>query len=186
MENKLQQMLTWLRENPGKTERDWLLEVRCLDEVQRQRITEILDLCDEKGIHYAICYPIKVDLCDSEHRSCGKEVRFVDIPVVYVPSEALHNERRYGDAIHFDIAIDGFEGISVFDMDAPDSIYADYNPKRPWEAAWRYLKWKIPGSKEIGTIEYYIASAIYDKRLLYFRDCFMDWRSPKFCSDLKR
>lgn len=44
----------WLEANPGKTKRDWLLEVRCPDEKTRQEFAEFLNFCDENGIELRI------------------------------------------------------------------------------------------------------------------------------------
>lgn len=44
----------WLEANPGKTKRDWLLEVRCPDEKTRQEFAEFLNFCDENGIELLI------------------------------------------------------------------------------------------------------------------------------------
>lgn len=47
-------MSTWLEANPGKSERDWLLEERCQTDVQRQQFQEFLDFCDKNGIELMI------------------------------------------------------------------------------------------------------------------------------------
>ena len=47
---KQDQLREWLEDNPGKTKRDWLLEVRCPDEKTRQEFAEFLNFCDENGI----------------------------------------------------------------------------------------------------------------------------------------
>ena len=49
----------WLEANPGKTKRDWLLEVRCPDDETRREFTEFLNFCDENGIELRIPSQVK-------------------------------------------------------------------------------------------------------------------------------
>ena len=42
MKNKLEEMMDWLEANPGKDERDWLLEERCTDDVTRNAVVSLL------------------------------------------------------------------------------------------------------------------------------------------------
>lgn len=51
---KQDQLSTWLDANPGKTKRDWLLEVRCPDDKTRREFAEFLKFCDENGIELRI------------------------------------------------------------------------------------------------------------------------------------
>ena len=56
--NKQEMMADWLKANPDKSERDWLLEVRCSGK-QREAMSRLLGKLDEAGIEYAICCGIK-------------------------------------------------------------------------------------------------------------------------------
>lgn len=51
---KQDQLSTWFEVNPGKTKRDWLLEVRCPDDETCQEFAEFLKFCDENGIELRI------------------------------------------------------------------------------------------------------------------------------------
>ena len=52
--NKQEQLTAWKEANPGKTGRDWLLEVRCPDDETRREFTEFLNFCDENGTSYPV------------------------------------------------------------------------------------------------------------------------------------
>lgn len=56
---KQEQLREWLEANPGKTKRDWLLEVRCPDDETRREFTEFLNFCDENGIELRIPSQVK-------------------------------------------------------------------------------------------------------------------------------
>lgn len=51
---KQEQLTAWKKANPGKTGRDWLLEVRCHDDKTRREFAEFLKFCDGNGIELRI------------------------------------------------------------------------------------------------------------------------------------
>lgn len=51
---KQEQLREWLEANPGKTKRDWLMEVRCPNDKTRREFAEFLKFCDENGIELRI------------------------------------------------------------------------------------------------------------------------------------
>ena len=57
--NKQEELMAWKEANPGKTRREWLLEVRCPDDETRREFTEFLNFCDENGIELWIPSPVK-------------------------------------------------------------------------------------------------------------------------------
>ena len=59
MKNKLEEMMDWLVANPGKSRRDWLLEVRCTDDVTRNAVVSLLDALDSNNIDYGIVVEVK-------------------------------------------------------------------------------------------------------------------------------
>lgn len=65
---KQDQLSTWLEANPGKTKRDWILEVRCPDDETRREFAEFLKFCDENGI--------VLHIPSNPKRFNGKEVSF--------------------------------------------------------------------------------------------------------------
>ncbi|MDE7386873.1 MAG: hypothetical protein K2N28_07015 [Muribaculaceae bacterium] len=56
---KEQQIEKWLEANPGKTTKDFLLEVRCPDEASRKAMENLLDALDVNGINYGIFTELK-------------------------------------------------------------------------------------------------------------------------------
>ena len=76
--NKREQLTVWKEANPGKTGRDWLLEVRCPDDETRREFTEFLNFCDENGIELRIPSRVK-RINDKEvfFDFAGKEFRLI-------------------------------------------------------------------------------------------------------------
>lgn len=54
MTNKFEAMEAWLKANPGKTTKDYLLEVRCPDDATRNAVVRLLDTLDANNIRYAL------------------------------------------------------------------------------------------------------------------------------------
>lgn len=52
--NKFEAMQEWLAQNPGKTDRDWLLDVRCTDD-NRCAMRYLLEQLDKAKADYGIC-----------------------------------------------------------------------------------------------------------------------------------
>lgn len=75
---KFEQMKAWLAVNPGKTERDWLLEVRCLNEADRQAMDRLLTTLDNGGVKYGICVAQTIFYPNNQHKPLDtiKEVQW--------------------------------------------------------------------------------------------------------------
>lgn len=58
-QDKQEQLTNWLEANPGKTPKDFLLEVRCSDEVSRKAMVNLLAALDANGINYGIFAELK-------------------------------------------------------------------------------------------------------------------------------
>lgn len=58
-QTKQEALLAWLDANPGKTEKDYLLEVRCPDEGSRKAMENLLATLDANGICYGIFTVLK-------------------------------------------------------------------------------------------------------------------------------
>lgn len=56
--NKQEILTRWLSENPGKTNRDWLLEVRCPNQQTKEAMTYLLDTLDQAGVKYGVCVKV--------------------------------------------------------------------------------------------------------------------------------
>ena len=63
-----EEMTAWLEANPGKTERDWLIDVRCKDDEERKALADLIDNCEYAGIK---CYPVTVNLLDELDEFCN-------------------------------------------------------------------------------------------------------------------
>ena len=57
--SKCEAMKAWLEEHEGKTQRDWLLEVRCPDETTRAAAAHLLDTLEKGNVNYGICVEVK-------------------------------------------------------------------------------------------------------------------------------
>ncbi|WP_304649686.1 hypothetical protein [uncultured Duncaniella sp.] len=57
--SKLEAVKAWLDANPGKTRKDYLLEVRCPDDATRQAVSHLLDTLDAGKIQYGIFTELK-------------------------------------------------------------------------------------------------------------------------------
>lgn len=71
-------MRDWLEANPGKCDRDWLLEVRCNSDAQREAMRELIQDCDEFGVEYDIAYSIDLrkefaDFCERKYEDLSIE-----------------------------------------------------------------------------------------------------------------
>lgn len=97
-------------------------------------------------------------------RICKEANLVYEIPYVYVYSDEPE--------VWFDFAVHRFP----IDLDAPDELFENINPKRPWEAAARYLDWKAEHDFGEGFKFDYEGLPHED----YFHDSFMDWRDHAF------
>lgn len=114
MKNKQDELTDWLEANPGKDERDWLLEERCTSDAQREELKELFELVDSsRNIDLCICpsesYEVEKDTSDfARHPNAETE------PVM----------------VSYDFAI----GDRFYDLDAPDSYDGD--------PVWGFFRWK--------------------------------------------
>lgn len=76
-------MRQWLEENPGKDERDWLLETRCTTYTQRLALDDLLKYCDHFNVGYEIAY--RVDFKALFEQYCEEN------PITYIDDEAFKN-----------------------------------------------------------------------------------------------
>lgn len=126
--NKHDAMLKWLDANPGKEKTDWLLEVRCKDDRQREEFKEFLEKirgCGHSGdLEVAPQEWLdNVCVCIPGHPKCVRTL-----------------EQSEGDDIC--VEFDFRYGRYFFDLDTPDSIFDNVDPQRPQHIAIDYLEWK--------------------------------------------
>lgn len=118
--SKYESMRAWLVENEGKTERDWLLEVRCTDDRQREELKEFFAWVDENE-------PGKLNVCpDHYFLKVGQQPgmpAFVNTVQTNDPTEEVQ--------VECDFAL--YE--MFYDLDVPESVYGQTHP-------WDYWKWK--------------------------------------------
>lgn len=74
-------------------------------------------------------------------------------------------------------------------MATPAELFDSYNPKRPWPAAFAYIRWKTGEnitavSLGDGTSNAEKARSIY-KGNGFLHDYYIDWRNPAFLDKLK-
>lgn len=128
--NKHDAMLEWLESNPGKEGTDWLLEVRCKDDRQREEFKDFLDRV-KAGVR-------SVDFQVAPEDSVPNvQVRIPGQPNFIRTSEQVDDDGGYVDA-NFDFVYCGYH----FDLDAPDSLFENIDSKSPAQAGWKYLEWK--------------------------------------------
>lgn len=114
MKNKQEEMMDWLEANPGKDERDWLLEERCVSDVQREELKELFELVDSTA--------------DVDFRACPSESYEVQLNTSdYVRHPDAETEPVM---VSYDFAI----GDWFYDLDAPDSYDGD--------PVWGFFRWK--------------------------------------------
>ncbi len=120
----------WLNANPDKSERDWLLEVRCRDDRQREELLALFDRVDANPIFDLEVCPVEdYAPLNGDH-------------VIYSTEKDTLPET--GSAlVEYDFRVGSF----MYDLAAPDDVYVIDDPKRPWMAAWKFLRWK---GKQIG------------------------------------
>lgn len=68
-QTKREEIAEWMKVNPGKTERDWLLEERCVTERQRSDLRRLLDLCDYLDVSYGFK---EIDFMEELNDFCDK------------------------------------------------------------------------------------------------------------------
>lgn len=113
----------WLDNNPGKTERDWLIEEISISETQRQDLKNFFRFLDEnnqgRDLHIAPPtehYDIKDNVGDGS-----------DFP--------LEPHRKVGVECDFKFGL-------PYDLSAPDDVYQNEDDGRSTDSSWRYLRWK--------------------------------------------
>lgn len=137
MSSKHQQLQDWLAANPGKTNRDWLLEARCTNDGDREAMSRLLDTLDKGGVKYGIC--VKRD----NHYAKYQFTPLSEIAEVY-----------------FDVLIAPGVGKNSYllEMDMPDEVLDQltWNAKRTEnipEVAFRWLLGKWAPDFDINTLD---------------------------------
>lgn len=129
--NKYEAMTEWLDANPGKEETDWLLEVRCKDESQREEFKGFLERV-KAGVRSGDFWVAPVcDHVDIQKRPSGTPNCMRLISPDDEEDECVDPE--------FDFCYCGYH----FDLDAPESLFKDVIPGANMpQSGWKYLEWK--------------------------------------------
>lgn len=129
--SKRHQMVAWIKENPGKTGRDWLLEVRCQDDTQRKELQKLFQWVDEGNASDKTWNHVQLAIVPPRESIKVLEgaAPFVDFP------DAEHIWVN----VDFDFKLMGWP----YDLDAPKSVYNTDSNRNVWD----YAKWK---AKELG------------------------------------
>ena len=115
-QTKAEEMAAWLEVNPGKTERDWLLEVRCPVN-RRAQLREVLDLCDKANIEYKIPGAVRLVIPEYDEDA--------DKNVYAAANNSLRRDmlklkEKGAEDIFFDII---FNNTYPYDMDYPEELF---------------------------------------------------------------
>lgn len=109
-------MNQWLESNPGKTERDWLLEVMCTTDTQRETLMELLECCDACGMTYEICHEVDLDKVYADIIASDSYLKeFLD----YKGMETFNNFAGYRNVVFEDASIK-YNQCHVFDLYFPN------------------------------------------------------------------
>lgn len=132
---KQEMMAKWLDANPGKTERDWLLEVRCKDDAQREELKALFERVDaNKYAELKVC-PLK------------DYVPLNGLHVIYSTDNLPETDSKL---VEYDFKVGRFK----YDLDAPDEVFIVKDPKRPQLVTFEFYRWK---GKQLGVDPYSFA-----------------------------
>ncbi|MCM1140733.1 MAG: hypothetical protein NC453_19355 [Muribaculum sp.] len=152
--DKRKEMTDWLEANPGKSKRDWLLEVRCNSDVQREDLRALFARIDENNYPDFYILPLA-------HR-----ITIYDCEAGYpdaVKTDNLQNERNV--KVEFDFKFGGW----YYDLDTPEEIYkADR-----YQMIWEFFRWK---AQQMGLQD---TTMVYECQQYYsqMRDGWSHWRN---------
>ena len=137
--NKIKELNDWLDANPNKTDRDWLLEVRCKGEQQREDLKKLFAWIDEANSNPDERKHVKLNICPYPLTVTGLHTMpegshpGVDAPGWGEPLENVD--------IFFDFRIDNF----YYDLETPEHIYDFQANPRDLTSTLRtlkYFEWK--------------------------------------------
>lgn len=121
----------WIDNNPGKTERDWLLEEICISETQRQNLKELFRFLDENKLNNVLfiappseCY----EVLDNVGYACNFPLE---------PHRTV--------SVEYDFLLFGLP----YDLGAPDDLYQRKEDERSTDSSWRYLRWKASQEEDL-------------------------------------
>lgn len=176
-------MEEWLTQNPDKTAKDWLLEVRCTNDKQREQLDTLLQGMRQRGVDYAINAkptPAAPDL--REVRGMLGRVKEVRFDVI--------GYRRYLNAQGECVTC---EHSFFFDVDMPADVWPnvpdddDAKPDDIIKRCSKVLAWKVDklfpqlGASGMNDTEFF---ALYLKPLYFMlghlsnKGAWTDWRKP--------
>lgn len=114
-QKKVKAKKKWLKENPQKNEKDYLLEARCQNETQREKLKLLFNWAETKN------YPIDFE-------------RFWEIR----GEENTFQNPGWG-RVYVDFYLNGIP----YDLDMPEYINANFDPSRFWDTSQEYVRWKL-------------------------------------------
>ncbi len=123
----------WLISNPGKTERDWLLEARCMNDIQREDLRRLFSWADTNSIIIKVCPTVG---SFKDYRFSFQEVVNVINPHRRAILDEILEETEYHPQtyVEADFKIIGNKDL-YYDLDAPDYVFEQPIPDL-------YLNWK--------------------------------------------
>lgn len=122
-QTKREVMTVWLEEHPGRSERDWLLEVRCVSDEQRKELKALFE-------RVAATPHCELEVCPLE-----EYVSVNGVHVIYPTDKLPETESKLVD---YDFRVNGF----LYDLDTPEDVYVVADLKRHGVATWNFFRWK--------------------------------------------
>lgn len=159
----------WMEYNPGKTERDWLIEERCINNTQRADLKRLFDWADLNHRIIKVCPT--VGLIKDPNGPYHQVVR-TNHSRRGVIRDLIHGENTH--IIHPIIGIKAdFQVIGTYDLyydlDAPDNVFEQSKPDL-------YLNWKAQ-QMDIDPISIHTNYELYEAFKPYMGANIPHWRS---------
>lgn len=132
MRNKREELVQWLNTNPEKSERDWLIEARCIDEAQRNELKCLFSRLDEMNIPVRVCHCCGYFTDDANiyRTAVEPDPEWADI-CADLEDEENRKPIHHSKKIVCDFMIENH----CYDLDAPDEVFETPEPNV-------YLYWK--------------------------------------------
>lgn len=124
---KRREMNEWLDANPEKSGRDWLLEVRCSDDAQREELKALFERVDASKHS-------QLDICPLEDWYPVHLVENGPAHVIFI-GETMSKDDTV--EVGYDFRVGGF----YYDLDAHKALY-DKDPDWPAAPVYRFFEWK--------------------------------------------
>ena len=162
-------MNQWLESNPGKTERDWLLEERCTSDTQREDLKLLFVWGDKNHRNILVCPTI--GSFKDPHGPYRQAIR-TNNPHRRAIYEKIHGNNVGQIHPYINVEAD-FQVVGnqdyYYDLDAPDNVFEQSKPDL-------YLNWKAE-QMSIDPLLAHTNYEIYEAFKLYMGANIPHWRN---------